>query len=485
MAPDADWRHEDGSVKMLKYLISSNNISYRKYGLGEVDETLIYEIISGTKEADRRGRVPGKFYLYDIVNNSRSGLDVDKLDYFQRDMQMTNVMVVSKASFDRFIFNAKVLPAQPLDNSVGHVSSDRLMFQSPRKRAANDDGSAVLDNFDTARWPVMICYPEKQITEALELFRARFQMHSNVYTHKCVKQVEFMITDALKLADPYIMIKGTVSDAFPTGLYRMSECIHDMEAFTKLKDSILDIIAYDHNPMLEDAKMILDRIHKRKLYACLGKVLFKRGDDIFEMDENFIRREIVNVSHDDDFGIEAFEGGGRDDSRMMFYSIEDSNTSFNNFLPLSQDTISLSQTSLISNSGNNGHFGASEEFRKRKPLHDDDIIVEKMSIHYGLKSKNPVSRMRFYSKNASKANLFGREIQETQYDAFLPRSFESLAVRVFCRSSDQHTITSAHLAFRRWCKQKRAPSPLPSFSQHDNDIMNNSGLDSSMEEFAK
>ena len=31
-------------------------------------------------------------------------------------------------------------------------------------------------------------------------------------------------------------------------------------------------------------------------------------------------------------------------------------------------------------------------------LLEDDIIVEKMHIHYGLKEKNPVTRIRFYEK---------------------------------------------------------------------------------------
>lgn len=43
------------------------------------------ECISGTKPADRQGGRTGvRAFLYDVVNNARSGLDVDKLDYFKR-----------------------------------------------------------------------------------------------------------------------------------------------------------------------------------------------------------------------------------------------------------------------------------------------------------------------------------------------------------------------------------------------------------------
>lgn len=75
---------------MLHYLLEKNNINLiDKCGLTELDCLFIDEIISGTEEEDRKGRDYSKFYLYDVVNNSRSGLDVDKLDYFQRDMFMT------------------------------------------------------------------------------------------------------------------------------------------------------------------------------------------------------------------------------------------------------------------------------------------------------------------------------------------------------------------------------------------------------------
>ena len=79
-------------------------------------------------------------------------------------------------------------------------------------------------------------------------------MHNNVYQHKCVKQLEYMITDVLMKADPYMQIMGTKNNEYPDGRYRISQCIDDMCAFSKLKDSIIDIISHDPNPLLEPAK---------------------------------------------------------------------------------------------------------------------------------------------------------------------------------------------------------------------------------------
>lgn len=64
-------------------------------------------MILGVEEGQRRGRQPDKSYLYDIVSNSKSGLDVDKLDYLVRDMKMTNVPLQN--NFDRYFTFANSL----------------------------------------------------------------------------------------------------------------------------------------------------------------------------------------------------------------------------------------------------------------------------------------------------------------------------------------------------------------------------------------
>jgi HD superfamily phosphohydrolase len=101
------WRHEDGSVRMFNYLLESNKIDIARYAMTERDKLFIEEVIGGVKESDREGRPASKFFLYDIVNNALSGLDVDKLDYFQRDMRMANVKL--QADFDRYVVDGAPL----------------------------------------------------------------------------------------------------------------------------------------------------------------------------------------------------------------------------------------------------------------------------------------------------------------------------------------------------------------------------------------
>ena len=116
-------------------------------------------------------------------------------------------------------------------------------------------------------------------------------------------------------------------------------------------------------------------------------------------------------------------------------------------------------------------------------LEPEDIIVEKMHIHYGLKDKNPVDRMRFFQKayngnnplillenngNEHSNQLIGRKLKEEIYATSLPRQFEELSIRVFCRNSLKEVL--ALNAFTLWCKRKRQHSPFPSLSQNSQNM---------------
>ena len=45
----------------------------------KMQSSALQEIIGGVEGSDRKGRDADKMFLYDIVNNTRSGLDVDKI----------------------------------------------------------------------------------------------------------------------------------------------------------------------------------------------------------------------------------------------------------------------------------------------------------------------------------------------------------------------------------------------------------------------
>ena len=132
-----------------------------------------------------------------------------------------------------------------------------------------------------------------------------------------------------------------------------------------------------------------------------------------------------------------------------------------------------------------------------------------MHIHYGLKGNNPVDRLRFYPKtvcvsnqqyqhhdnsstnNSNNSNtndnnyptsygndnansngyqyitpIIGRQISEDRYTELLPRCFERLALRVFCRSSSySQTALYIRKGYEMFCKLNSMSIPFPSASQ--------------------
>lgn len=100
-------------------------------------------------------------------------------------------------------------------------------------------------------------------------------------------------------------------------------------------------------------------------------------------------------------------------------------------------------------------------------LNENDLIVEKMHIHYGMKSENPVDRMRFFPKHSNlQPHAVARRIDECVYETVLPRVFEDRAIRLFCR--DPEKADAARAIFEKWCEEANAQMPFPSLSQPEN-----------------
>jgi uncharacterized protein (DUF1919 family) len=101
-------------------------------------------------------------------------------------------------------------------------------------------------------------------------------------------------------------------------------------------------------------------------------------------------------------------------------------------------------------------------------LQKGDIIVDKMHIHYGKKNQNPVENMRFYAKGGG-AEQTARQASEDVYQTVLPRTFEELAVRVFCRDPRKEHIAAT--AFSRFCSTCNTHLPFPSQSQSEEFVL--------------
>ncbi|KAG5179114.1 hypothetical protein JKP88DRAFT_201313 [Tribonema minus] len=395
-----DWKHEQGSIDMLRFLLRDNNIDLRKYGLQERDLVFIEELIMGVGPEKREGgRDSKKGFLYDVVNNVRSGLDVDKLDYFKRDTNRTGVGAAP--AIGRFFDLARVCWARDANHQ-------------PHR---------------------MICYPEKMASEIAILFRHRMSLHQTVYQHHGTKALELMLVDALCLAEPHFRVRGSVDAEHPDGRWRLSEAVSDMRAFTGLKDSVIDLIENAEAPALRPAQAIIQRWQRRDLYKCA--------------DLPAVQAEIVEVARR---ALSAAAEVARTGGACAPVREERGNA----------ERAAADGEETEEDDDEEGEEGEGGE--AAAALTEEDLILDILHIHCGQGDRNPMAALRFYRKwdhacEDRPDRPLGRVVEKEAYINHLPRQLSIRQLRVFVR--DGAKAEAAKAACEDWAEAHRLRCPEP------------------------
>ncbi|KAF0526937.1 HD phosphohydrolase domain-containing protein [Gigaspora margarita] len=201
------WKHEEGSLTMFEDLINKNPIDLESMGLKRPDDVeIIKALIKGDPKYLTKSTRNIPKYLFNIVNNGKNSLDVDKFDYFARDCYYSGVKI-------QFDFH-------------------RLMRLS---RVMDDE----------------IVYYYKECYLIYELFHTRYSLCKTVYKHRVVRAIEHMICDVLKQAKQYLEKKFEVES--------FEDLINDGEKYMQLSDSIFYEIEHSKDEKNIN-KQILDEI---------------------------------------------------------------------------------------------------------------------------------------------------------------------------------------------------------------------------------
>ena len=110
--PGSHWHHEQASIMMLEDLLSSCQLQ-----LEPADLQLVRELIDPASHPTRSN---SKEFLYEIVANARTSLDVDKMDYLARDVHCIGMS--TNMRHDRLIKNCRVISNRLCYNSKEVVS---------------------------------------------------------------------------------------------------------------------------------------------------------------------------------------------------------------------------------------------------------------------------------------------------------------------------------------------------------------------------
>ena len=127
------------------------------YFSGPIDETTglpMRNIPTNDNVWRYRGRTEAKSFLYEIVANKISGLDVDKWDYLIRDASYFNIGRIFDP--DRIMNYAKVIKTG--ENERKHI-----------------------------------CIRDKEAEGIMEMFIDRARMHKNGYQHRVTKLIDAMM----------------------------------------------------------------------------------------------------------------------------------------------------------------------------------------------------------------------------------------------------------------------------------------------------
>jgi len=227
-----EWRHEKTSLEMFDWVIEENNLKnvFLSHGIGDKDLTFVKEIIYGQLHFGGEGwpfvgRGPEKYFLYEIVANKISSIDVDKWDYMLRDNSVLKIGL--NFDYKRFIMHSDIM---------------------------------VIDG------RTRLCIRKKEAENVQDMFLDRARLHRKGYQHRTIKIIDRMMVDALLAANNHHPLVEEY------GL-SLSNSWRNIKYYSKLSDDFLiRSIQFSNDKNLLHSKQIILKIFRRQLYKLVGSV---------------------------------------------------------------------------------------------------------------------------------------------------------------------------------------------------------------------
>ncbi len=256
ISKDKEFCHEAQSYYILKRIFNRNKPKFFEYGIGIQEIHLIGMLILGsknktpTKLIDELGwSNTNKKFLFEIISNESTGIDIDKFDYIKRDCHHIGIT----CGFD----------------------SQRLMEFAYLKKDEKGD--------------ILLEYHRKGKEIIAEMWRARTDLHRRAYRHRVVQIIDEMVAKVFLLISndfPVISITGKKS--------KIIDASNDLDCYLALTDVTLDKIhdfCLQHQvPNIRHASRIINAIESRNLWSAIANVVLKEPI-IFEHEKGLIVSE--------------------------------------------------------------------------------------------------------------------------------------------------------------------------------------------------
>ncbi|XP_053571929.1 deoxynucleoside triphosphate triphosphohydrolase SAMHD1 [Bombina bombina] len=469
--PKKKFKHESASVEMFDHLVKSNNLEdiMKEYGLCLPDDLLFIKEqiagpLSGVAEQEFEssqnnsswpyfGRTEEKRFLYEIVANKRSGIDVDKWDYFARDCHHLGIQ--NNFDYHRFLKFARVCE---VGNKMLICTRDKVTlffiihFYSMSERRCKTatlerlclfhsmaPGGSTLGRNPFKSGELLCCwavcvggttqqytfkdkshfYPVNARDHIIDLFQRTIEkeltdLHKTLQSTTISKARDNLSRHERKALkdlqdNPNIVItkadKGGAIVVLNTTDYldEVHKHLEDKDQYMKLTfnptinffiDHIFQQILYSNSPELAEAREILKKVERRELYKYVGQTHPNSGNRIKPEEDEILPAEIAN---------------------------------------------STPQTS-----------------QSECKLNAEDFIVDVIQMDYGMKEKNPINNVRFYCKSDPTKAI---KIRKDQVSQLLPERFAEQIIRVYYKKTDEKSLEIAKRYFVQWCMDRDFSKP--------------------------
>ena len=224
--------HESRSIELFKNIIKNQTIIIldENYRMAEFIDSDAFNFIS--ELINPSDKTP-KNFIFQIISNSLNGLDVDKLDYLYRD----SFYLGSGNPYD-------------LSRVISHVQ-------------------VINKN---------ICFPDKISYDIYKIYRSRYDLHKQFYTHKTTLCIEYMIRDILENLNPILQITDTIKQG---NIAQFVNLVDNTILTTSSTLKNFNSIYLNWKKQIDNVEKIILKINTRNIYKCVYAETFYT-DEIIE-----------------------------------------------------------------------------------------------------------------------------------------------------------------------------------------------------------
>ncbi|XP_077992968.1 deoxynucleoside triphosphate triphosphohydrolase SAMHD1-like [Glandiceps talaboti] len=402
------WEHELGSIKLFDIIINNEDYGLKSefekynYDIGEDEIHLIKEMIFG----------PMKKGTYEKAEFYQARPEPEKYFLYEVVSNKTNGIDVDK--WDYFARDCKHL------NIANNFDHSRFI----KFCRVVQDGEKGTHH---------ICVRDKEVDNAYEMFHTRHRLHRNAYQHTVKLALESMISDALQLAGESFVLTKPNGDTF-----KMVDAINDMEAYVQLDDGIFwQIIHHAEKKDVSEAKGCLDKI--KELVGSDSSIA-----PSLDFLETFLEKRSSQKK------LEA--------ARKLLLRVVKNRDAYKvvKKKKLPKD-VYLKDVEVVQAAI------AEEIVQYDKSFESNNITVKIAKFNYGMKDKNPIDNLLFYSKNDVKTSF---RIPKDEVSFLLPERFQEQVLYVFVKdAANKQAIakcvdTWMEKEFNRWTQTPESPAKI-------------------------